>query len=167
MDNLKNSFRFPQHTLWKVAEVDEYAGILGKIFSHPPLSIRQKIVDIFRRKLLVVDSTVDQVNLNNSMFDAMLFHSFETNGNSYCIGSSIFVNRFNELREGKKFTEVFSFFFTLTTERVPQTGHVVKRRDNYILEAYLLHLQMNNNETKNCGVRAFPFLFCKVWGGGN
>ena len=167
MDNLKNSFRFPQHTLRKVTEVDEYAGILGKIFPNPPHSTRQKIVDIFRRKLPVVDSTVDQVNFNNSMFDAILFHFLETNGNSYCIGTSIFVNSFNELREGKKFTEVFSLFFKLTTERVAQTGHVVKRCDYYILEAYLLHLQINNNETKNCGVRAFPFLFCKVWDGEN
>ena len=74
------------------------------------------------------------------MFDAILFHFFESNGKSYCIGTSIFVNRFDELREGKTFTEVFSFFFKLTTERVPETGHVVKRYDDDILEAYLLHL---------------------------
>ena len=74
------------------------------------------------------------------MFDAILFHLFETNGNNYCIGSSIFVDRFNELREGKKITEVFSFFVKLTTECVPQTGHAVKRGDDDILEAYFFHL---------------------------
>ena len=59
MDHLENSFRLPPHTIWKVSQVDEYAGILGKVFSHPPHSIRKKLVDIVRRKLLVVDATAD------------------------------------------------------------------------------------------------------------
>ena len=100
------------------------------------------------------------------MFDAILFHLFETNGNSCCIGISIFVNRFNELREGKKFTEVFSFFFKLTAECVPQAGHVVKRCDDDILEAYFFHLYMNNNETKmgSYGVPIYIFFVMLVSG---
>ena len=42
--------------------------------------------------------------------------------------------------KAKKITEVFSFFVKLTTECVPQTGHVVKRDDDDILEAYFFHL---------------------------
>ena len=53
---------------------------------------------------------------------------------------SLLTDSTNSVKAKKLLIEVFSFFVKLTTECVPQTGHVVKRGDDDILEAYFFHL---------------------------